>query len=69
MKGDIIIRLKLLVMALSALVTLNTLVTTEPFAFTPEKVSTELSLGTVKPKNGFICLKKKGAKPAGLEIQ
>ncbi len=43
-------QLKLLVMALSAPVTLNALATTEPFAFTPEKVSTELSLGTLSGK-------------------
>lgn len=43
-------RLKLLVMALSAPVALNALATTEPFAFTPEKVSTELSLGTLSGK-------------------
>ena len=30
--------------------TLNALATTEPFAFTPEKVSTELSLGTLSGK-------------------
>ncbi|HAI6729053.1 TPA: omptin family outer membrane protease [Escherichia coli] len=43
-------RLKLLIMALSAPVALNALATTEPFAFTPEKVSTELSLGTLSGK-------------------
>ena len=51
-------------MALSALVTLNTLVTTEPFAFTPEKVSTELSLGTVsgKTKERVYLPEEKGCK-------
>ncbi|EIY5162706.1 omptin family outer membrane protease [Klebsiella variicola] len=43
-------RLKLLAMALSAPVVLNALANTEPFAFTPEKVSTELSLGTLSGK-------------------
>lgn len=43
-------RLKLLVMALSAPVALNALAATEPFAFTPEKVTTELNLGTLSGK-------------------
>ena len=49
-RSHIIMQLKLLVMALSAPVALNALATTEPFAFTPEKVSTELSLGTLSGK-------------------
>ena len=49
-RSHIIMQLKLLVMALSAPVALNALATTEPFAFTPEKVSTELSLGRLSGK-------------------
>ncbi len=43
-------RLKFLVIAFSAPVTLNALVAIEPFAFTPEQISTELNLGTLSGK-------------------
>ena len=43
-------RLKFLAMALSVPITFNALATTEFLTFTPEKISTELNLGTLSGK-------------------
>ncbi|EPF0161269.1 hypothetical protein [Escherichia coli] len=42
--------LKFLAMALSVPIAFNALATTEFFTFTPEKISTELNLGTLSGK-------------------
>lgn len=61
-------RLKLLGIVLTAPVAFNSLASTEFSFFTPEKVSTDISLGTLsgKTKNAFTIQQKAGAKLASL---